>query len=783
MHKKITNWFILALGFLLFLGSATRADAAFRFISWADTKSGTAHLSALSNMIKALSAQPILTFYPGDLISSGSSLSSFQTWAAALNGGNSNGMLDKTFATRGNHDSAAATTWASFFDFSATAGRVGATNYNALTPDLTYSFDYQNAHFVGIDMPGGDVSSMAAGSISWLDSDLTAAEGRGLKHAFLFWHGPTYYVDSHSSSTPPALVTVLNKHPIISGSFHGHEHVFAHVTIDQNRIPGMTTNKHEEFVTGNAGAGGYSCAAGRSDYCQNYVGFATIDVLSDTQFHVAFYKEGVSTIQWEQTFTKGGPNSTPPPQPNVTPQPTFRATPRPSTSTYPAATVHATPATSPHATPSSNPNCTPSADADGNGTVNLTDLATWIVNYAKSLFGKVTGDFNCDGKTNSSDFAYWLKNTNIIHSSPGASGNPYPSNPVTPQPSGVASPQPSTPASPAASSSLGPNPTPPAGGSLWISGQETAQLPMSGLAWDNVKAAADGAIGTPQLSNQDSQHPQKTLAVALVYARTGQASYRTKAADAVMGIVGQDPGRSLALGRNLAPYVVAADLINFKSFDAGRDQQFRTWLSSIRTHVNSEGRSLVSCHEERPNNWGTMCGASRIAADIYLGDKTDLDRAAKVFKGYLGDRTSYAAFQFQSGAYTWMCDFQNPRPINPLGCTKDGHDLSGANVDDVQRGGNYTWPPNATNYSWGGFSAAVAQAELLFRAGYDAYSWESEAIKRGMQFLQSAMASSNSAPTDWIPWVVNHHYGTNFTAKTPVGAGRLMGWTDWTHAR
>ena len=318
---------------------------------------------------------------------------------------------------------------------------------------------------------------------------------------------------------------------------------------------------------------------------------------------------------------------------------------------------------------------------------------------------------------------------------------------------------------------------------------------MSGAAWTNVKSSADASWGSANLSDQNSHHPQYALAGALVFTRTGQASYRTKTEDAIMSVIGtennpdKDCGsspkgaRSLSLGRNLAAYVVAADLIDLKLLDAAKDQSFRAWLQAVIRRTNCEGRTLISCHEIRPNNWGTMCGASRIAADIYLGDSVDLDRAAKVFKGYLGDRTSHAGFTFQSVSLSWMCDPTNPRPINPAGCVKNGHDLSGADVDDVSRGGAYTWPPNATNYSWGGFAAAVAQAEMLSRAGYPAYDWESQAIRRGMNFLETVMASSAGNPTDWIPWLVNYHYGSNFQVKTPTGWGRLMGWTDWSHAR
>ena len=55
---------------------------------------------------------------------------------------------------------------------------------------------------------------------------------------------------------------------------------------------------------------------------------------------------------------------------------------------------------------------------------------------------------------------------------------------------------------------------------------------MSGPAWQQLKAAADGDLGTAEIADQNSNHDVRTLAVALVYARTGDSAYRAKAADA-----------------------------------------------------------------------------------------------------------------------------------------------------------------------------------------------------------------------------------------------------------
>ena len=211
---------------------------------------------------------------------------------------------------------------------------------------------------------------------------------------------------------------------------------------------------------------------------------------------------------------------------------------------------------------------------------------------------------------------------------------------------------------------------------IWLSQSEISALPMTGSAWSAVKAAADGSLGTPRISDQNSGHDIRTLAVALVFARTGDVAYRKKAADAIMSAVGTEAGgRTLALGRNLGGYVIAADLINLKSYDTAKESQFRSWLSSVRS-ASLDGDTLISTAELRPNNWGTHAGAARVAADIYLGDVGDLARAVQVFKGWLGDRSQYSGFKF--GDMSWQAD-----PANPVGIDRKGALIQGKSVDGV----------------------------------------------------------------------------------------------------
>ena len=340
---------------------------------------------------------------------------------------------------------------------------------------------------------------------------------------------------------------------------------------------------------------------------------------------------------------------------------------------------------------------------------------------------------------------------------------------------------------------------------IWISRGELMRLPMGGSAWERLKAAADGSLGEADIADQDSNHDVRTLAVALVYARTGEEAYRAKAAGAIESAIGtEDGGRTLALGRNLLSYVIAADLIDLRGYDRAREATFRAWLAAVRREPFGGGPgpgTLISTAESSMSNWGGMAGASRVAVAAYLNDERDLARAAKVMKGWLGDRSAYPGIPgplfrpddigegFRAGGaendLSWHADPERPRGVNPAGTTRDGHSIDGALPDDMRRGGPFQWPPDYTQYPREALSGFVALAEVLHRQGYDVYAWEDQALLRAARFL---FELEQQFPEEewWEPGVpvyriINDRYGTSF----PVGENtvqRNVGWTDWTHA-
>jgi hypothetical protein len=335
---------------------------------------------------------------------------------------------------------------------------------------------------------------------------------------------------------------------------------------------------------------------------------------------------------------------------------------------------------------------------------------------------------------------------------------------------------------------------------LWISTRELARLPRSGAAWSFVKQTADQRLGRADIADQNNLHGVRTYAVALVYARTGAGHYRAKARDAIMSAIGTEHGgSSLAIGRNTAAYVLAADLINLRNMSPRDDHTFRNWLGRLCRGVNAGNPrwpTLVTTSENTSSNWGAYATASRIAIDLYLGDKADLRRAVRIHAAY-ADRSAYPRGNrwgdyFQPTAAFdpdhWACNPARWVAINPP-CTKDGYDLDGAFVEDISREpAQQTRLPQpadspGVSYSWETLQAVTFQAELLRRAGYpNLWTLSDKALERATNFIDRAGWHDQWSVTRHVAWVINDRYGTDFPAQ-PAQYGRLVGFTDWTNRR
>jgi Alginate lyase/Bacterial Ig-like domain len=409
---------------------------------------------------------------------------------------------------------------------------------------------------------------------------------------------------------------------------------------------------------------------------------------------------------------------------------------------------------------------------------------SWAMADAKATIRNRSYFHITDGKW----AGYFVAASSIVGtdgSGPGTEPSPAPT--ASPEPSSVpgTSPGPSpTPRATPPAATAAPTPTtqpPTAGSGILISTSELRALPMSGSAWSALKAAADASAGGPNLADMNQDNNVRILAKALVYARTGTPSYRAEVISALRSVMGTEAGgETLALGRELAAYVIAADLIGLRAADPALDATFRAWLAQLLDRRLSDGNSLTETHERRPNNWGTHAGASRAAAAAYLGDSAELARAATVFRGWLGERSAYAGFSF--GELGWQSNPSQPVGINPPGAAIAGHSVDGVLPDDQRRTGDFTWPPPCGNYPYGALDGALLMAEILHRAGYGSYAWGSRAILRAEQWLAST-GCPPSGDNLWQGPLVDARYGSNFWSGQVVPMGKNFAWTDWLYGR
>jgi hypothetical protein len=310
---------------------------------------------------------------------------------------------------------------------------------------------------------------------------------------------------------------------------------------------------------------------------------------------------------------------------------------------------------------------------------------------------------------------------------------------------------------------------------VWLSAEELQALPQEGPAWATLVQHARGPI-QPMLADQDDPSNVNTLALALYAARTGDPSAAADVRAVLAKVPGTERGaRSLAIGRELAAYVIAADLVGLPE---AQDVRFRVWLRSM-LEQDFQGRTLASTHEDRPNNWGTHAGASRIAVAVYLGDQQELAKAASVFRGWLGERDAWQAFEF--GELWWQPPGAFRYGLNPVGAMIDGHSVDGVIPDDQRRGGPFRWPPPRENYVYEALQGAVTQAMLLERQGYDVWSWADQGLLRAFRWLHEEADYPAEGDDTWMPHVINAAYGTDFPAAVPSRPGKGMGFTDWTH--
>lgn len=340
---------------------------------------------------------------------------------------------------------------------------------------------------------------------------------------------------------------------------------------------------------------------------------------------------------------------------------------------------------------------------------------------------------------------------------------------------------------------------------IWIGREELLQLPTSGAAWDRLLADAGGSPGKADISNQDSNHDVYTLAAALVCVRIGENC--DKARRGVLDAIGtEEGGRWLAVGRNLASYVIAADLLGLRADGSltSAGTRVQEWIESWLTLRLSDNNDWSLLRQFGPfhssANAAAQEGFAYAAVAAYLGDSRALERAWDAFRTFACDPTGpdresiYLDPPVRDG---WTHDEQAPCAVNPAGTTKrvpsglpgagSVRRVDGALVGDMRRGGAFQWEPGYTQYVWVGLEGFVPAAVILERAGYPAFEVADRAVLRTHEYLWHLRSQTGDAR--WfdgdrareIVHLVNARYGTSFPVNRATGRGRTVGYTDWTH--
>ena len=334
-------------------------------------------------------------------------------------------------------------------------------------------------------------------------------------------------------------------------------------------------------------------------------------------------------------------------------------------------------------------------------------------------------------------------------------------------------------------------------GTMFVTREELAAKPTSGAGWSFLKAKADlASFGTPTLADQDALTQSHVLAAALVYARTGDASYREK----VIAYVKQVPGTELAAGsrvlsvaRTLYGYVVSADLVGMSLDTPCRNgQTWRQFLAGIRTKVipgNSRWSTLAFTAADSSTNWGAYALATHLAVSYALGDAAAVTRDTNIFRRYAGDRTSPAApfqpsegYRHDGNGATWDMTPTLQVGINPASATDP---RAGAMIEDILRDPDApsrrccTPSTSGITYSEESMDGVFSTAMLLRAHGFDVRSIGGEALRRTFAYYITHGGPGPYSLSRVLPYVVNHWYGTQYPTRTEDRPYRHLGYGSW----
>jgi hypothetical protein len=122
-----------------------------------------------------------------------------------------------------------------------------------------YSYDYENAHFLALDL-GHGTAPMPAGLLEWVDRDLELAKERGVDWSIVMMHAPCYSTEADIGVSHGDSVVVCNElEPVFAK--HGVDIVLAgHAHDYQRTFPTPFVQDHAGSVPRTTAMTGYTAA-------------------------------------------------------------------------------------------------------------------------------------------------------------------------------------------------------------------------------------------------------------------------------------------------------------------------------------------------------------------------------------------------------------------------------------------------------------------------------------------------------------------------------------------
>jgi len=263
--------FILFLIFFVALVFQISKASAFSFAVIGDTqKFTTGRNGAFRQAIKNISSQNAAFTIPmGDFCSGKKCAKKLRTWKKIASP-----LFPNIYPVHGNHDQISSSDWISIFN----PPMNGPNGYLS----WTYSFDYDNSHFVVLDSDRSKWHLIDQTQRDWLEQDL--ALNRKKKHKFIFFHAPAYPASLHIGSSLDAYPTerdalweILDRHKV-SAVFVGHEHFFNRRLINSSVYSGAANSIYQFTVGRTDVSETYSAPqAGMSEYYSLEKSFAIVN--------------------------------------------------------------------------------------------------------------------------------------------------------------------------------------------------------------------------------------------------------------------------------------------------------------------------------------------------------------------------------------------------------------------------------------------------------------------------------------------------------------------------